>query len=123
MKSKRPLWISVLVLLLFAVGFAFLYFKNDTATVPPQLGHYVSVPDKLAYLELKTGQEFELSRHIATSYNPYGNYEVDGTALILHSNEGPIVFEITASGLLIKSGEIVAELIKEDQLFVLEPGS
>lgn len=62
----------------------------------------------LSHLSIEEDNTFVLNRYIATNYNPFGSYTIDGDKLLLLSNEGIIEFKINGDILIYESG--VAEI-------------
>lgn len=62
-----------------------------------KIGEYVT-NEVLASVSIAEGKTFRLNRHIATSYDPTGNYTIDGDKLVLYVNgdmdKDTIIFKI-----------------------------
>lgn len=110
----------VSVLLITLIVFTLLACsKSDTEL---KLGVYVT-KDEVASLTLLEDNHFSLNRHLVTSYDPSGNYKIDGNNLLLYINEDEtqiIKFIISGDKLIFESGEIAESLIEKGTEFILQ---
>jgi len=118
MKKGYIFLIGVLVLTLAIVG---LYkgIKPADAIKP---GLYIT-EDGLASLLIEDDGTFLLNRHIATDYDPTGNYSVSGDDLVLEVNgdkNETITFGISSGKLIFKSGKLAENLIAVGTPFLYE---
>lgn len=124
-KKKYVFFILITAALIFILSMILLHEKSNISplkSITLEAGRYVS-KDNLAWLELRDDDQFELSRHIATSYNPSGTYEIKGDLLILKVNDDiddTIEFLIKENTLSYKSGQLVGNLIEYNEIFYLE---
>lgn len=112
----------------FVVGLVFLALTVSTlhgcSKLPQEIksGMYVT-NNELVSLIIEEDRTFRLNRHIATSYDPTGNYIVDGDNLVLQVNgdeKETIEFRIKKDTLIFKSGELAEGLIKKGTEFIYE---
>ena len=108
------------VMLITLIVFTLLACSKTNSEL--KLGVYVS-KDELASLTLGEDNTFILNRHIATSYDPSGNYQIDENILILKFDKDEtqmIRFKIHGNTLTFESGEIAETLIKKGTEFIFQ---
>lgn len=124
---KKPkfwvLFFSIVVVTTIGIGLITnpqsISFSNEESI---QIGRYVT-EDGLASVEIKEGKQFYLNRHIATSYDPIGNYIIVGDKLVLQVNgdeKETIEFKISEDKLVFESGKLAESLIKKGAVFIYE---
>lgn len=83
-----------------------------------KIGKYVEVENGLAWVVLKKNNEFQFNRHIATSYDPIGSYNIqDGKLILKVSDKEEYKFKINGEKLVFESGTHIGDLLKEGAVF------
>lgn len=126
--KKKYLFLIILlltiVLLLYFIKSQDIHSDTKALDSPSvEIGRYIT-KDNLAWLELKDDHQFIFCRNMATSYWPSGTYEIVGDLLILRveNEENNIIeFLIHDQTIAFKSGQLVGNLIEENEVFYYEP--
>lgn len=85
-----------------------------------EIGKYIEVEKGLAWVTLKENKEFIFNRHIATSYDPIGNYDINGDTLKLTvDNNEEYIFKINGDELIFESGTNIGALLVKGDVFQL----
>lgn len=116
---KRISIVLKIVLLIIALTFI---LSGCTKTINDiKVGEYAT-NERIASLTIGEDRTFVLNRHIATSYDPTGNYTIDGDKLALHVNgdmeKDIIIFKINGDTLIFENGEIAEGLIEKGTEFI-----
>lgn len=113
MKYKKAYLLIILIILL-ASG-----CTEQKASAELKLGRYVlhdSEGQELAWVLLEEENQFDFCRHIATSYDPRGKYEVKDGILILTANLKEVYkFSIDGEKLTLKHD--VGSMLKQGAVF------
>lgn len=115
----KKIVISIVLILIIIVSLN-IYLQTSNKIEP---GVYVT-NDGFAFLKIRKDQTFEFNRHIATSYDPTGNYIISGNKLILKvngSDDETIIFVMNGDVLKFDSGELVENLVEKGKIFKRQP--
>ncbi len=114
MMYKKVCSVIIILIIILAAG-----CSEQNAPDELQIGRYVlrdSKGQELAWVLLEEENQFDFCRHIATSYNPRGKYEVKDGTLILTANLKEVYkFSIEGEKLILQDD--VGSMIKEGAVF------
>lgn len=114
MKYKKA-YLLIFILIIILTGGC----TEQKAPEELKLGRYVmqdSEGQELAWVLLEEENQFDFCRHIATSYNPRGKYEVEDGTLILTANLKEVYkFSIEGEKLILQDD--IGSMLKRGAVF------
>lgn len=114
MKYKAVCTVVVILIIIMTVG-----CTEKKAPDELKLGKYVMQDSKgqeLAWVLLEEENQFDFCRHIATSYDPRGKYEVKDGTLVLAANLNEVYkFSIEGEKLVLQKD--IGSLLKQGAVF------
>jgi len=114
MKCRRKFSVIIILIIILAVGCSVQKAPDEL-----QIGRYVmqdSEGQELAWVLLEEENQFDFCRHIATSYDPRGKYEVKDGTLILTANLKEVYkFSIEGDKLILQ--ESIGSMLKQGAIF------